>query len=337
MIQAEVTEQGQQKYRARYQLVQVAAAYVEIELPFQATTGAVGILIDGKNTSWRPVDESGQTITASRLGRVEWPALAERKALLEVSYSLSPGRPGSMGSVQSVLQPPLLRGDPGTGPLRWAVTLPPSWLPLSHDGTSSDYRWGWRGWLLALRPSATATELERWITESPEAEASGVPTATAWRTPGEPLRVLAVPQQLWLILCSLIVVVLGVVLAYVRLPRLLFWLILSALAGASLAAGIFAPGLAAAVLYGMQPGVLVLLPLLSLQWWLYRRYRRQVVFLPGFSRPRGSSIVTPSGSGRSRGEPSTIDTQPNGAAASPAPSERRSKIEGSASGAKTTA
>ncbi len=336
LIQAEVTEQGQQKYRARYRLVQVAAAYVEIELPFQATSGAVGILIDGKNSSWRPVDENGQTVAASHLGRVEWPVLAERKALLEVSYSLSPGRTGSVGSVQSVLQPPVLRGDPGTGPARWAVTLPPSSLPLSHDGTSSDYRWGWRGWLLALRPSASATELERWITESPEAEASGVPTATAWRTPGEPLRVLGVPQQLWLIVCSLLVVVLGVVLAYVRLPRPVFWVILSALAVGSLAAGICAPGLAAAVLYGMQPGVLVLLPLLSLQWWLQRRYRRQVVFLPGFSRPRGSSVVPPSGSNRPRGEPSTIDT-PDSAARPAAPSERRSKNEGGLSGAQKTA
>ncbi len=210
------------------------------------------------------------------------------------------------------------------------MTLPPSWLPLSHDGTASDYRWGWRGWLLALRPTASATELERWITESPEAEASGVPTATAWRTPGEPLRVLGVPQQLWLILCSLVVVVLGVVLAYIRLPRLLFWMILSALAAGSLTAGICVRVLAAAVLYGMQPGVLVLLPLLSLQWWLYRRYRRQVVFLPGFSRPRGSSVVPAAGSGRSRGEPSTIDT-PDAAARPAAPVraslEKRGRIE----------
>jgi hypothetical protein len=337
LIQAEVSEQGQQKYRARYRLVQLAAAFVEIEVPFQATSGAVSILIDGKNSSWRPVDESAQTVAASRVGRVELPALAERKALLEVSYSLSPGRTGSAGSVQSVLQPPVLRGDPGTGPTRWAVTLPPSWLPLSHDGTASDYRWGWRGWLLALRPSASATELERWITESPEAEATGVPTATAWRSPGEPLSVLAVPQQLWLILCSLIVVVLGIVLAYVRLPRIVFWLILSALAVGSLAVGIVSPGLAAAALYGMQPGVFVLLPLLSLQWWLQRRYRRQVVFLPGFSRPRGSSVVPSIGSGRSRGEPSTIDTQPEGAARPASPSERRSKSDGGLSEAQKTA
>ncbi len=94
LIQAEVTDQGQQKYRARYRLVQVAAAYVEIEVPFQATSGAVGILIDGKNSSWRPVDENGQTVAASHLGRVEWPVLPERQALLEVSYLTLSGTHG---------------------------------------------------------------------------------------------------------------------------------------------------------------------------------------------------------------------------------------------------
>ena len=77
------------------------------------------------------------------------------------------------------------------------------------------------------------------------------------------------------------------------------------------AAALLWPGVLAAVAYGCEPGVLVLLLVLGIPWMLHQRYRRQVVFMPGFTRARaGSSLIRNGGTGsapRPRGEPSTVD------------------------------
>jgi hypothetical protein len=77
--------------------------------------------------------------------------------------------------------------------------------------------------------------------------------------------------------------------------------------------GVFWPTLLAALLYGAQPGLVVLLAACLLQWLLQERNRRRIVFLPSFSRSRsGSSLVRgnkPSSASKRKqhGEPSTVD------------------------------
>jgi hypothetical protein len=82
------------------------------------------------------------------------------------------------------------------------------------------------------------------------------------------------------------------------------------LAGA--VAGLLWPTALAAVLFGCEPGAAVLLVFGGFQWLLYERYRRQVIFLPSFSRARnGSSLLRSTGSAkRTRAEPSTVDAPP---------------------------
>src|SRR5262249_10296184 len=87
-------------------------------------------------------------------------------------------------------------------------------------------------------------------------------------------------------------------------------------------AGLLAPGVLPAVAYGCEPALLVLLVVVGLHWLLYQRYRRQVVFLPGFSRAKpGSSLNRPS-SNRLRPappvrEPSTVDAPPERGSSAP--------------------
>jgi hypothetical protein len=74
--------------------------------------------------------------------------------------------------------------------------------------------------------------------------------------------------------------------------------------------GISRPQVLAELLYACQPGAVVLAAALVVRWVLQRRYRRQVLFLPGFTRPSGSgSALVRGGTGgsRPRREPSTID------------------------------
>jgi hypothetical protein len=67
-----------------------------------------------------------------------------------------------------------------------------------------------------------------------------------------------------------------------------------------------------AIAYGCEPGFVVLLAVLGLQWLMHQRYRRQIVFLPSFSRgPAGSSLIRKTPSSRPpSGEPSTVDVPP---------------------------
>jgi hypothetical protein len=77
-----------------------------------------------------------------------------------------------------------------------------------------------------------------------------------------------------------------------------------------LALVVLAPALAGQVAYGCQPGLLVLLLFLLVQWLLHERYRRQIIFLPSFSRPRTGSSLSRAEAARPNGEPSTVDAPP---------------------------
>ena len=142
------------------------------------------------------------------------------------------------------------------------------------------------------------------------------PSLVGWQTAVQPVRLTHAPQQLWLLTCSLVVLVVGLGLYFLPLSRALFWVVLGLVGLGVVGVGIGWPSLLPAFLYGCQPGLAVLGLVLGVQWLLHRRYRRQVVFMPGFTRlKQGSSLVrTRTGSSnRSRGEPSTIDApQPGG-------------------------
>jgi hypothetical protein len=72
----------------------------------------------------------------------------------------------------------------------------------------------------------------------------------------------------------------------------LFWALLVLLGLGVALLGLIWPGLLTALLYGAQPGLAVLVVVLAVQWLLHERYRRRIVFLPGFRRVKsGSSMV----------------------------------------------
>jgi hypothetical protein len=95
---------------------------------------------------------------------------------------------------------------------------------------------------------------------------------------------------------------------------------LAGLAVALTALVIFCPGAWAGVLFGLQPGVLLFMIFTGGHWLLQERYRRQLVFLPGFTRAKsGSTIVRSPGAKRPR-EASTVDAPPGSAEAAAAKS-----------------
>jgi hypothetical protein len=138
----------------------------------------------------------------------------------------------------------------------------------------------------------------------------GEPSLVCWQTALAPLPFLCLPRQAWLLICSATLLGLGLILSFAPLARPVFWSILLALSLALASAALLWSGVIPAVLYGCEPGVLVLLVVLGIQWALQQRYRRQVVFMPGFTRLKpGSSLIRGTGGNRPR-EPSTVDEPP---------------------------
>jgi hypothetical protein len=370
LAQVTVEPDAMQQYRVRYRLRRLANDHLELELPVTVPTLLkLQVRRGGKKVEYETLPEADSNGVPGRFLRLRLPPMSG-SFLLEVSYQLSSVQVGA-GPLWTVLSPPVIRGAPGGVPTRWQVVAPADWVLLTPEAEQRS--WGVRGWLWAPRLNASTTELERWLAAPPspaeeakrksaaegeaapgtdsgtpvwgsdateEAEAMGDSPAglVCWREGAESLVLTHVPQQTWLLLCSLIVLLLGLGLGYLgwSAPRgrggrrrkrssaflvLLGLVILGAVIGSLLW-----PTLMGQVAYGCQPGILVLLLVAGLQWLLHERRRRQVLFLPSFSRTRaGSSMVrnttprpstgeaprpaAPSGTA----EPSTVDApQPAG-------------------------
>jgi hypothetical protein len=364
LVQATIGENNSQNYRVRLLLHHVYAPHLDLEFPapLLGLNLKARLLVEkrGLQVNWQPVDENGQAADNGRIARVPIPPdFARRPLVLDLSYQVLSARPADSGLLQTTLSPPVLHSDVGRLPVRFQVHLPANWVPLYHEGNlSAEQRWGWRGLLLGPLPALSSADLERWFFSgfesrfersgdtgaedaSPEPEDLDPATLVCSRPGLAPLRLNHCPQQVWLLLCSMTLLAIGLGLYLLsltfarrvpvegpsssptearaptpsgQLPRAFFWSVAVVLALAVVLASLFWPGILGPVLYGAEPGALVLVPLLGLHWLRQQRYRRQVVFLPGFTRMKpGSSLVRngSSASGtRPRGEPSTVDAPP---------------------------
>jgi len=325
LVQAGVIESGQQSYRARFLLTKLTSRYLDIELPGPPATLQFEAFLNKRQvTSITTVDEDGREAETGRIARLRLePDLYRGKpAVLDVRYEVPPGRTDVAGRLQTLLVPPRLRGNVFPGRVRWQVALPPDWVVAYTGGrTTVEQRWGWRGSLPAPRPASSALDLERWFEAGTEPglwsadPKSDQPAPSAdlvcWQATLEPLPLIHATQQTWLLACSLAFLALGLVLYFAPLPRTLFWSIIGLLIVAVAALAVVSPGSLPILAAGCMPGVIVLLLVIGAQLLLQHRYRRQVVFMSGFTRMApGSSIVRGNSSQRRRGDPSTVDVPP---------------------------
>jgi hypothetical protein len=323
LIRATVEQAGQHRYWASFRLSQLRAPHLDLELPAAPSALGLKVLLDGVAVPWHPVPDGGGADT-TRLARLTIsPHLLARPAVLDVIYQITPSLPAARGSgyalgnvaLQTTLHAPQLRGC-DHGPVRWDVRLPANWVPIyTGGGFQFEQRWGWRGWLLAPQPAVGSAELEHWFAgdtaeRPPEAQAdAGPPSVVCWRTDLEPLRLNHAPQQAWLLVCSLAVLAIGLGLYFLLVQRGLYWPVVVLLGVVAALVGLVWPNVLAVIFYGCQPGLVVLLLVFTVLWLLQRRYRRQVVFLPAFTRTKsGSSLIR--SSHRPRGEPTTVDAAP---------------------------
>lgn len=325
LVQAVVADGGYQNYRARFLLGRLSTRHLDIEFPAPVASLNVALALDGKTPRSQTVDAAGKEVENGAIIRLNVePGLYHKPVILDVRYQIAPGRTRGNHFLQSVFYPPVIRvprdasgarSDVFLGRVRWQVGMPSGWIFLFHNGGySSELRWDWRGALLAPRSSVSGLDLERWLggagavaDETPPTDES-MTNLVCWRSELEPLQLVQVPQQGWLLGCSLLFLALGLTLSFAKVPRGLFWTALVAIGLAVAYTGISWPSVLPIIVYGCEPGIVVLLVVLSIQWMVQQHYRRQVVFLPGFSRVRASSTLMRDGSHTSRQrEPSTVD------------------------------
>jgi hypothetical protein len=339
---------GGQDYRASFLLTQLATRDLDLEFPAPVISLNPRVILEGKDVDRKEVeleivDETGRRADGGRIARLRLsPDLVRRPVVLEVSYHLPPGRTAA-GPMQTTLQPPLIRGDTGRVQTRWLVALPANLVVLGPEGgPGSEPTWGWQGWLPAPHAPVTSADLERWFAGSEEAGPSPegrpfTPSLVLTRSGPGPITAVHAPPQVWLLVCSLVLLAAGLGLFLLVRPRAgaptATWVGVTVtgflvLMVAVVVGRFLLPTLTSAILYGCLPGLAVLLIAFAAHLLLQEHHRRQIVFLPSFTRGRaGSSIVRTGSSGsgprpqpapQPHGEPSTVDLGPS-AASNPRP------------------
>jgi hypothetical protein len=317
LIQAQVLDAGQQSYRARFLLNKVAARTLDVELP--APPGSLGLeaWLDGQALRMKTVDSNGNESESGHIARLRMVSDPQRRwRVLELRYHI----PAGGGSLETTFHPPRLQGNLWLGRVMWQVSLPADRVPVLVRGQAGvEQRWALRGGLPAPRASWSAAELEHWFSNHEDVRTTFEPPpefclrrpdlVCAQATLG-PLPVVHFSQQAWLLTCSLLVLAVGLALYFAPVPRRIFWGVLAGLGLSLVIVGIGWTDLVPVLVYGCLPGVVVLLLLIGVQWLVQRRYRRQLVFMPAFSRVTPGSSVMRTGSSQRRREPSTVDAPP---------------------------
>jgi hypothetical protein len=311
LIQASVSEDGSQTYRTRFLLSKWNGRHLDVMLPVRLRPAEFDVQINGLKAPRELLDDSGRMVDMGRLARFQIdPALYPNPPVVEVKYKIDASRLVARSFFQLTLQPSTLLGAVLLGRARWQVDLPAGCLPLyARGGYQFEQEWGWSGPLLAPRPAVTGNELERWLTGDEKAIGAdeGEPSLVCWQTTLAALPLVYVSQRIWLLACSVFFLGLGLVLVFAGLPRFLYSLLVLATGAGVVLLAIYWPGSLPPLVYGCEPGAVWLLLVLGVQWMLHERYRRQVVFVPGFTRAKsGSSLIRTGGSHRKR-QLSTVD------------------------------
>jgi hypothetical protein len=303
LIQVAVADDLTEHYRVRFLLTEVNASYLDLKLPVPLA-GQLQVLLGQKR-----VDP--QLLNKGAVARVPVDLKLAQPVILEVVYQLPRDHLHNEGFLQTGLHAPEFAGNVLVRQVRWQISLPGGWLPLVAGENAGPQQWTWRGGLLTPQPGLTSAQLEQWLTAPPSNEPAVTPSLVVARDSLQPLFLMRVPQQVWFVLCSGVLLLLGLGLNSSALSSYTAGLLLLVLGLGVVAFGLFLPAVLPVVLYGCEPGAAVLAVVLLVQWTLQERYRRQVVFMPGFQRLKpGSSLVRQGSAARSR-DASTVDAPVN--------------------------
>lgn len=304
---------GTQDYRVRYRLAHLAGSSIDLEFPAPVAALGFQAKVDGKiadpilNMAERP-ELRARVVRLKLSGDLVHPA-----TILEVAYQCSSER-SSTSPLSTTLFLPRVRDEVASFPTRWQVVTPSRWLVFGPESPAAPSQvWTRRGWLLTPVWSVSIADHERWLDAGanspdtlPDAGHEVGLSAVVWRETDAPLVLISVSRSWWLLGCSVLVVLLGILgirlfMRSVESRRLLGVPVSCFGALGIVLLVMFWPGLAMALAYGMQPGLAVLLVLVPVAWFYDERRRIGALTHPtslaNFSRSPSSGAVSKRSSG----------------------------------------
>ena len=317
LVQVVIGDDGSQYVRARYLLRKIQAPHVDVELPLPVSRlrGRPNLAI-GKHTieQWTVLD-----LTDNVLRLELHPELVVLPAVLEIQYTIPADALERSSSWKTTLHAPIFRPEAVIGQMRWQLSVPTPVIAASLGrNVRADTEWALQGCLLTPEPSVSGADLDTWLANK-EPTRSPLPVTYSFaHVSQQPETVYHFPRWGWWLGCSGIFLVLTLGGFFASLPRLVFWLILLLLAASLLTLGVLCPAALSPVLFGVQPGLVLFLVFVASHWCMQERYRRQLVFMTGFTRAKPNSTLIRTNSAKRPREASTVDSP--GAPPAPTPS-----------------
>ena len=307
LIQVRTTDDGGQQCQARYWVRKINATFVDVELPLplslfrESPTFTIGK---------HPIDQWKKLDVGERLIRVQLhPDLVTLPAILEISYTLPADAAEQSSFWSTTLQAPVFRSGVVIGQMRWQLSTPAPLIAASFGrNVRAEIQWDLEGWFLTPEPANV--DWEAWLNGRESAQQVAVATFSFAQVSAHPETVYHLPRQAWLLICSGFFLVLTLGTFFSPAPRWAFWLVLALLGVALASFAVVFPAAWPGVAFGLQPGILLLLVFITMHWLLQERYRRQLVFLPGFTRAKPGSTITRSNAAVRARESSTVDAPP---------------------------
>jgi hypothetical protein len=304
LVRVDINDLGLQSYRSRFLICQLNSRLLDIDLWTLLPRSMVEARLAGNVVPCQMVDELGREVDiGKRLRLTLQPHLIHTPVLLDLRYEVDRSRSDDNGFLRSTFHAPQIQNSLLIGRLRWDIHLPAGWLAVYASAPATpEQRWGWSGWLPGPQPALSATGLEQWIQKAernlpiPPYEAGFI----ASQTRPEPLHLLQAPLRIWLLLCSLLVLGVGFLLFFAGLSRWVFWSFLCGLAAAVAVLEVLWPGVLLQSAFAAQPGIIVLAIVVVTYVLLRYRHRRRVVLMPGFTRIKTGSSITPGSDGARR-------------------------------------
>lgn len=305
LIQAVLADDDVLAMRARYLAHKFGAATVDVEFPIRVVDCQLKVSLGEHALAWEPVEGADNVARIKVHG-----SGAGQPVVLDIRYKLpSSTQDGRLFGLTTLI-PPAFRDPVEIVRMRWQLSLPSAAVavPVS-PGARLDYRWGLLyGWLPHPEPAASNSELESWLTGKASVGDPAAVSVSFARAGADPQRVVHQPRTAWVLLCSVPLVVLFLVLYFLRLSRASLAVVFGLIALGGLALALICPAMLPALFYGSQPALLVIVLMLVVLWLLQERYRRQLVFIPGFARLQpGSSLTKGSKIGKRPRDASTVD------------------------------
>jgi hypothetical protein len=315
LMQIRMTDEDSQQCKARYWVRRAHASHVEIELPLPIARLRDVTFSIGKVPIFANQDGAEKVIRLAL-----HPELITYPAILEINYTIPADGMDRNYFWRTTLLAPSFRSQVVIGQTRWQFSTPTPMLAAAlNRKIRPDWQWALQGWLLTPEPAVTNIELDSWFLGKDSPQGPEHVTFSFAHNSAQPETVYHLPRAWWLLGCSglWLMVTLGAYLS--ALPRPLFWGLLLVMALAVLALEIIWPAAVPPLLFGLQPGVVLLVVFISVYWVLQERYRRQLVFLPGFTRTKANSTVVRTNVAKRPRETSTLDapTPPAGEPSTP--------------------